>query len=77
MNATYDFRAPGLTAVVTGSEDWYDTDDGVTRTTLTIAVTCADGSTYGYFARDLDHAASMLRAQAALGLGLKKPENRG
>jgi hypothetical protein len=67
MNATYDFHAPGLTAAVTGSEDWYDTDDGVTRTTLTILATRPDGSTFGYFARDLDAAAAALRAYAALG----------
>lgn len=51
----------GYTARVTGSEDWYDEDDDVTRTALVILATKPDGSTFGYFARDLTHAAQMLR----------------
>jgi hypothetical protein len=61
MNDEATFRAKTPTGTwhcqLTGSELW--DDDGTMRQTLVFLVTKPCGSTYGYFARDLDQGRKM------------------
>lgn len=50
----YDWKNNGFSGRITGQESW--DDDGRERETLSILVTCPNGSTYGYFAPTADQA---------------------
>ena len=51
---TADWKNNGFSGRITGQESW--DDDGRERDTLSVLVTCPDGSTYGYFAPNPDSA---------------------